>query len=313
MSLLAYADTKGVNEILEEMIKGKRDAKNLVITGIPGTGKTHAVVRFLEENKEIGGYRFVQFHPSYDYEDFIEGLKPFPDNNNLTFKLVPGIFKELCREAIKDKNKKYVMVIDEINRANLSRVFGELLYCLEYRGKPVDTKMTGYIKGLSDEDEQKKHTVDHNNENSGRFEIPENVLVIGTMNDVDRSVDAFDLALRRRFVWEEVDFDRFQLAVYDKFFERKMGIENIFALIEKAEKLNEKIEEKMGKNFRVGHTYFFKVADYLKNKDYFDSALEDLWRFHLHSLLKEYLKMHYDESEIDEELKEFEKIVVGDK
>jgi len=168
LSFVAVQEDNSIESILSKF-EEKGVNKNIILTGIPGTGKTHAINEYLKNNgykdensPENNRFEFVQFHPSYDYEDFIEGLKPVPSTSGqIEFKLVNGVFKKLCKKAFDTKEKTYIMVIDEINRANLSRVFGELLYCLEYRDEFVSTKMTTYIESL-DKTEQEKYSVDEN-------------------------------------------------------------------------------------------------------------------------------------------------------
>jgi 5-methylcytosine-specific restriction protein B len=297
-----------VENILNKFI-GNNKAKNIILTGIPGTGKTHSVMEFVKGTDKYD-YEFVQFHPSYDYEDFIEGLKPVPSKNGqIEFKLVDGPFKKLCKRAFEDKeNKKtYVMIIDEINRANLSRVFGELLYCLEYRGEFVSTKMTTYIESL---DTRKRKKFSINEKNIGKFSIPKNVIVLGTMNEVDRSIDAFDLALRRRFIWEDVEFSETALRLYKPFFSKGFQT-HIEELIKKANALNTKLAKDIGENYQIGHTYYFKIIDYFNGG--FESALCDLWDYHIKSLVREYCKIKFGEHELSKKLQEYKEIVVGDK
>ena len=307
-----------IDNILNKFLEDSKDKpKNIILTGIPGTGKTFAVEEYVKD-KECD-YEFVQFHPSYDYEDFIEGLKPVPSktNSQIEFKLVDGIFKKLCKRAFesKDKNKKFVMIIDEINRANLSRVFGELLYCLEYRDEFVSTKMTSYIQGLDDND-QKLYSIDKNH--IGKFSIPSNVIILGTMNEVDRSIDAFDLALRRRFIWEDIGFSETALRLYKPFFTNNFQI-HIEDLIKKAKTLNDTLggSEKnkkdsnlyIGANYKLGHTYYFKIIDYYDG-DY-DSALCNLWDYHLNSIVREYCKIKFGENELSDKLEKYKEIIVG--
>jgi hypothetical protein len=311
ISFASWLIENQVDNILNKLVTSTTDnkkPKNIILTGIPGTGKTHSIMEYLKQNNFEDRYEFVQFHPSYDYEDFIEGLKPVPSKDGqIKFKLVNGVFKELCKKAFQDKENSYIMVIDEINRANLSRVFGELLYCLEYRGEFVSTKMTTYIKDLEDTDKQKTYSVDENN--IGRFTIPDNVIIVGTMNEVDRSIDAFDLALRRRFIWEDIEFNETALRLFMPFF--KNGFQpHIEDLIKKATGLNEKLE-KIGKNYTLGHTYYFKIIDYFDGD--FDSALCDLWNYHIKSIVREYCKIKYGENEIEKNLAEYKKIIVEDK
>jgi hypothetical protein len=312
ISFASWLMENQVDNILNKLVSSSTDTKkpkNIILTGIPGTGKTHSVMEYLKQNNFEDRYEFVQFHPSYDYEDFIEGLKPVPSQNgHIEFKLVNGVFKELCKKAFKDTEKSYVMVIDEINRANLSRVFGELLYCLEYRNEFVSTKMTTYIQGLEDTDKQKKYSVDK--DNIGKFAIPDNVIIVGTMNEVDRSIDAFDLALRRRFIWEDIGFNETALRLFMPFFENNFQ-GHIEDLLTKAKELNKKLEKDIGKNYTLGHTYYFKIIDYFDGD--FDSALCDLWDYHIKSIVREYCKIKYGENEIEKNLAEYKKIIVEDK
>ncbi len=329
LSFAAVQEDNSIERILSKLID-KDTNRNIILTGIPGTGKTYSINDFLENNgykdknnSNYNRFEFVQFHPSYDYEDFIEGLKPIPSDKNeqIEFKLVDGIFKKLCKKAFesqqKKENKTYVMVIDEINRANLSRVFGELLYCLEYRDEFVSTKMTTYIESLKDEEAKIEHSIDVNDkENIGKFTIPSNLIILGTMNEVDRSIDAFDLALRRRFIWEDIEFNEMKLRLNlldpEKKYAKELEKSDIENLIERANKLNKKLAGDIGDNYKIGHTYYFKIIDYYF-KDDFDSALCDVWDYHIKSLVREYCKIKFGENELGSKLEEYKEIVVGKK
>lgn len=214
---------------LKELIKNGE--KQIILTGAPGTGKTYTAKEVAKafcggDKKRI---KFVQFHSSYDYSDFVEGLRPVvlekeSEVQNKDGKLIrknfekttafvrlDGTFKEFCRKAADDENKdnnsdeiKYFFIIDEINRADLSKVFGELMYALEdgYRGE--ENKVQTQYRNLP------VYEIDNSTGCAVRMEkdkfqdgfyIPNNVYIIGTMNDIDRSVEAFDFALRRRFQW----------------------------------------------------------------------------------------------------------------
>jgi len=198
------------------------ESKNIIYYGAPGTGKTYTVQNAIKQKMLLENAKsfFTQFHPSFGYEDFIEGLKPSLKNGATELVLTDGIFKKFCKEAmseLKDARKKnrepidYYFLADEINRAELSSVFGELLLCIE-ESKRVDFDKDGNIKDGSMlistqysylyKDENDTVVVDNG---KYKFGVPANLYFIGTMNDIDRSIDSFDLALRRRFLWERMD------------------------------------------------------------------------------------------------------------
>ena len=157
--------------------------QQMILYGPPGTGKTHLARALAEHITESENITLVQFHPSYTYEDFFEGYRPVKaGSGTIAFELVPGPFKRLAEEARSDPTAPYVLIIDEINRANLAKVFGELYFLLEYRDNPITTQ---YSDGE-------------------RFDLPRNVYLIGTMNTADRSIALVDAALRRRFAFRRL-------------------------------------------------------------------------------------------------------------
>jgi len=172
---------------LRQTARQLEHTRQMILYGPPGTGKTYLAQRLAAHMAGEDRVRLVQFHPSYTYEDFFEGLRPVRgEGGAVTFEVVPGPFKLLVERARQDPANPYVLIIDEINRANVAKVFGELYFLLEYRNKPITTQ-------YSPEQE---------------FDLPENVYVIGTMNTADRSITLIDAALRRRFVFRRLSPDQ---------------------------------------------------------------------------------------------------------
>lgn len=256
---------------LYQYIEILRANRNLVLTGAPGTGKTYLAKQIAKAmGDDAPG--FVQFHPSYDYTDFVEGLRP---NDDGTFERVNGTFKQFCADAISGEGKtdtptKHVFIIDEINRGELSKIFGELFFAIDpdYRGNEHKVK-TQYQNLVGPGDPFDKG-----------FYVPENVYIIGTMNDIDRGVESMDFAIRRRFAWMEVKAeDRAAMLDTDipdwsEDAKRCMSALNV-ALKEK--------EIGLSSAYDIGPAYFRKLAQY-------DGDFEKLWNYHIKGVLEEYLR-----------------------
>lgn len=293
------------------------DNPNVIMYGPPGTGKTYSVVNSLDFvcQGDSARYELLQFHPSFTYEDFIEGIKPkgVSKDGNIRFELVNGVFKNFCIKAKNNLGKPFYFVVDEINRANLSSVFGETLSLLEkdYRHDGINkrnlirTQYSTLIEDLIKEDDKYKELAYIIDNGEVKFGVPANVFFIGMMNDVDKSIDAFDLALRRRFKWIRKDCD-YEVIEEETRFKRKEDFSNIGQYIKACEKLNSYISAELGlgKSYEFGHSFFMKMSDIAKRKEITQHNLETLFNLYLRPTLKEYLRAVFAESELDGKLDE---------
>lgn len=222
--------TESRYDILFSVLKNK---KNIILQGAPGVGKTFAAKRLAYSmigEKDESRIEFVQFHQNYSYEDFMMGYKPVNDG----FELKYGIFYRFCQKAANQPDKDFFFIIDEINRGNMSKIFGELLMLIErdYRG----TKTTLAYNGLA-------------------FTVPKNLYIIGMMNTADRGLAMIDYALRRRFSFFEIEpgFDSDGFVKY----QNSLNNETFNELVVKVKELNKEItlDKSLGKGFCIGHSY----------------------------------------------------------
>lgn len=224
-----FIPSKCYNHLKSQLLR----KKNIVLQGAPGVGKTFCAKRLaysIMGEKDEERIAFVQFHQNYSYEDFVEGYRPHEDG----FLLQKGIFYNFCNQAKNNPDKEYFFIIDEINRGNLSKIFGELLMLIEkgYRGEEITLAYSG-----------------------DRFYVPENIYLIGMMNTADRSLAMIDYALRRRFSFFNLK-PAFQSELFlDKC--RKLQNEKYNRLVDEIMRLNKAIEtdDSLGEGFEIGHSY----------------------------------------------------------
>jgi tetratricopeptide (TPR) repeat protein len=235
--------------------------KQAIFQGSPGTGKTYIADKLAKHliSGTDGFLELVQFHPAYSYEDFIQGIRPQTQDGKLTYPLVPGRFLEFCKKA-ESREGLCVLIIDEINRANLAQVFGELMYLLEYRDNKI--RLSG---------------------SNELFSIPENVRIIGTMNTADRSIALVDHALRRRFAFIEL---RPNYKVLKNYHEKNKTGFSIDNLVEILNRLNNMVADK---HYEIGISFF--LTENLAEQ------IEDIWQMEIEPYLEEYFFNQLDKAD----------------
>lgn len=289
--------------------------KLMVFTGAPGTGKTYTAKELAKElGKPMPGprgprpYALVQFHPSYDYTDFVEGLRPIQANSQMQFVKLDGSFKAFCRQVAEqnrqltgqeenDPDRRYFFLIDEINRAELPKVFGELMSCLEAdkRGPGPEGQnrvQTQYQNLPAYSLEKGRELAPEEDVFADGFYVPENVYIIGTMNDIDRSVESIDFALRRRL-------DVRELVVDDNLLTSAFALmdfgRNVEGLTRRVAALNRTLEADGGiyglnRQYFIAQGHFANLPASIQKEGPLEAILDYVWTYRLENLLEEYLR-----------------------
>ena len=286
------------NGVSGQALMGRYSSKNIILYGPPGTGKTFNTMAYAvaiiekkdfnevkveadedyskvkdryENYKTTGLIDFVTFHQSYGYEEFVQGIKPVTTNGSISYEVQDGIFKKFCDKAKNYKNNNYVFIIDEINRGNISKIFGELITLIE------DTKREGAEEAMS-------LRLPYSNK---EFSVPNNVYIIGTMNTADRSIAAMDTALRRRFQFEEM-MPAVELLAEIQIKDQSKNDTNI-DVQSILQTINRRIEALYDREHTIGHAYFMP----LKEKSDIDT-LADIFKNKIIPLLQEYFYDDYE-------------------
>ena len=288
-----YTSADFLNEVflrpedLEQMLGLLRRKKNLILQGAPGTGKTFAAKRLayaLMGQTDDSRVEVVQFHQSTVYEDVVVGLRPTAEGG---FAAAEGVFARFCRRAAADPGRDYVFIIDEINRANISKAFGELLMLIEaeHRGEALRLPVSGEL-----------------------LSVPKRLHIIGMMNTADRGLALIDYALRRRFaffeMWPALDHPGFLRHV------EAVGSARLEALVDVVRRLNQRIaeDEALGPGFQIGHSYLCLSAAGPENPAGSDADVTSVVRYELEPLVREY--WFDNPAAMDESIHELESVLV---
>ncbi|MDR0626461.1 MAG: AAA family ATPase [Bifidobacteriaceae bacterium] len=252
---------------LDEYIDLLEARRQIIVYGPPGTGKTYVARKVARHVAGEDRVSVVQFHPSYAYEDFFEGLRPVTVEGTVSYELSPGPLRRIAAAAAEDPSNPYVLIIDEINRADIAKVFGELYYLLEYRGDRI---------ALQYSPEQP-------------FSLPKNLYLIGTMNTADRSIALVDAAIRRRFPFIEMHPSEEPVSSVLASYLKTVG-----GSAERAELLAELNSQLLGKlrEFQIGPSYL------MRDEAATEDGLQRIWRYDILPLLEEQLYGSHDREQV---------------
>ncbi|ENH95945.1 ATPase [Gracilibacillus halophilus YIM-C55.5] len=241
------------DEELRRLISLLENKKNLILKGAPGVGKTYIAKRLasvMMGEKDETRIHMVQFHQSYSYEDFIEGFRPKAEGEG--FELKQGPFVKFARKAARDPERDYFFIIDEINRGNMSKIFGELMMLIEAdkRGEQINLLYS-----------------------NDYFSVPSNLYIIGMMNTADRSLALLDYALRRRFSFFDIK-PAFQNETFMSYISELDNPEVLHHIIDQIKRLNNQIVEELGTGFQIGHSYFVGDAYKVNTEERIEEVIE---------------------------------------
>lgn len=251
---------------IEEIVRVLKRKKAIIFKGVPGVGKTFVIkdiIRNSFENIGEDGIEMIQFHQSYSYEEFVEGLRPQMAGG---FNIEKGIFYNICDNARGNPESKYFLIIDEINRGNMSKIFGELLMLIE------NDKRDEYFVRLPYSKEE--------------FSVPSNLYIIGTMNTADRSLALVDYAMRRRFSFITLN-PAFNTGKFNRYLKEKMELSEEFInnINTKMTRVNNIITNRIGEDFTIGHSYFIESIENISNVD---KWFEEIVKYEIIPMVEEY-------------------------
>ncbi len=277
--VLSFEDIFIEDEYINEIVSVMKRKKNIILRGVPGVGKTYCIKTIIKksfDNLVEDSVEMIQFHQSYSYEEFVEGLRPQMSGG---FDIEKGLFYDISMRARDNPNNNYFLIIDEINRGNLSKIFGELLLLIE------NDKRENYSVRMAYSKEE--------------FSVPINLYIVGTMNTADRSLTLVDYALRRRFSFLTLQ-PAFNTNKFSSYLENKMALtrEQVSMINESMGSINSIIENTLGEEFKIGHSYFISNKEDIED---FDIWYREVAKYEILPMLEEY---YFDDKNRVDEFKE---------